>query len=150
MVEKPMPKSEQVVHIWRYWSTSTSEPFTLVRSFKDKEGVQKKTEKVIVDKTTVDEILYRKGINHVNTMQSFLQLLKNASVTKYDKSQDKNNKLKDYGFIPVTPNMLESYEISDKRYEDNKRYESNKLEEIDMNMSKILKDIGNSTDEEKD
>ena len=144
---KPMPKSEQVVHVWRYWSTSDSEVFTLERSFKDKEGNVKKATKEIVDKTTVDEILYRKGRYHVNSMQSFLKLLKKASVTKYDKSQDKDNLLKDHGILKVPPALLEAYKISDQRYVTNK--EAIK-KEISVNTTKLIDDMADATDEDKD
>lgn len=144
---KPMPKNEQVVHIWRYWSTSDPEPYTLKRSFTDNEGNVTKSEKVIVDKTTVDEILYKIGVFSVNTMQSFLSLLKKASVTSYDKAQDKNNRLKDYGVIPINPAMDAAYKISDQRYYDN----APKIQgEISVNMAQLVEDLGNATDEEPD
>jgi superfamily II DNA or RNA helicase len=146
MVEgrKPMPKNEQVVHIWRYWSTSNQQPYTLKRSFKDSDGNTKKTEKVIVDKTTVDEILYKKGRFFVNTMQSFLKILKRASVTKYDKTQDKDSLLKDYGVLPVLPVLNDAYEISNTRFESSK---SSITKEIEVNTTKLIHDTANSTDE---
>lgn len=144
---KPMPKKEQVVHIWRYWSISDPEPYTLKRSFINKEGKVTQADKVIVDKTTVDEILYKIGIFSVNTMQSFLDLLKKASVTSYDKSQDKNSRLKDYGVIHVNPVTEAAYRISDQRYLDNSSDES---KEIYVNMEQVVDDIGNSTNEEPD
>jgi superfamily II DNA or RNA helicase len=141
---KPMSKNEQVVHIWRYWSVSNPEPFTLKRSFTGKEGgIVTKSDKIIVDKTTVDEILYKIGIYSVNTMQSFLDLLKKASVTSYDKSQDKNSRLKDYGVIPISPLMDNAYNISDQRYLDNKIDK-----EISVDMAQVIEDLGDSTDEE--
>ena len=144
---KPMPKNEQVVHIWRYWSISDPEPYTLKRSFTDNEGNVTKSEKVIVNKTTVDEILYKIGVFSVNTIQSFLSLLKNASVTSYDKAQDKNNRLKDYGVIPINPVMDAAYKISDQRYYDN----APKIQvEISVNMAQLVEDLGNVTDEEPD
>ena len=144
---KPMPKNEQVVHIWRYWSTSSKEPYTLKRSFTDNDGKVTQKEKVIVDKTTVDEILYKNGIFSVNTMQSFLDLLKKASVTSYDKSQDKNSRIRDYGFIPINPDMEEAYKISDQRY----HYNVSKIQDkININMPQMIQDLGNSTDEEKE
>jgi superfamily II DNA or RNA helicase len=143
----PMPKKEQVVHIWRYWSVSDPEPFTLKRSFTGKDGVVTKSNKIIVDKTTVDEILYKNGIYSINTMQSFLDLLKKASVTSYDKLQDKNSRLKDYGVIPISPLMEKAYNISDQRYIDN----ANKIsKEISVDIGQVVEDLGYSTDEEKE
>jgi superfamily II DNA or RNA helicase len=142
---KPMPKNEQVVHIWRYWSTSEPEPFTLNRTYKDSEGNEKKSVKVIVDKTTVDEILYKKGVYNVNTIKSFLDLFKSVSVTKYDKSQDKDTRLVDYGILPVSTKLLEAYEVSNKRYENNKY---NITQEISINTSQLIKDANDSVEEE--
>lgn len=141
---KPMPKNEQVVHIWRYWSISNPEPYTLKRTSKG-DGNKNKTEKVIVDKTTVDEILYNKGRIFVNTMQSFLDLLKKASVTKYDKTQDKDSRLKDYGVLPTIPTLNDAYEISRNRFE-NSKYDITK--EININMKKLIDDTANATDED--
>ena len=113
-----MPKNEQVVHIWRYWSTSDTEPYTLKSSFINKDGKPVTNEQIITDKTTVDEILYKQGIFSVNTIQSFVDLLKKASVTYYDKEQDKDSRLKDYGLFPVSSKLNDAYEISNQRYLD--------------------------------
>lgn len=50
-----MPKNEQTVHIWRYWSMS-------------EKG------------RTIDELLYRDGEKKMNTINSFIQLLIDASI----------------------------------------------------------------------
>jgi superfamily II DNA or RNA helicase len=143
---KPMTKSEQVVHIWRYWSISNPEPFTISRSFKNSEGNSITKKKNIVDKTTVDQILYKKGIFHVNSMQSFLKLLKKASVTSYDKSQDKDNRLQNYDILPVSVEMSKAYEISNKRYEENKKSKETEV----LNLVDLINDVGTTTDEESD
>ena len=139
---KPMLKREQRVHIWRYWSVSDPETYTLKRTVTDKDGNTKIIEKIIVDKSTVDENLYKKGIYNVNSMQSFLELLKKSSVTAYDKSQDKGGRLKDYGVMPISTEMLNAYKISDKRYIDNYK----KVTSI-FDVEKIMSDIDDSTDE---
>lgn len=113
-----MPKNEQVVHIWRYWSTSDTEPYTLKSSFINKDGKHVTNEQIITNKTTVDEILYKQGIFSVNTIQSFVDLLKKASVTYYDKEQDKDSRLKDYGLFHVSSKLNDAYEISNQRYLD--------------------------------
>lgn len=141
----PMPKSEQVVHVWRYWSTSETEPFVLKKSFKGDDGKITTTQKTIVDKTTVDEILYKKGRFYVNSLQSFLSLLKRSSVTKYDKSQDKDSRLKDYGILPISDAMLKAYDISKNRYL--KENTGNKIIEVDRDA--VVNDMLNSTDEDK-
>ena len=139
MVEgrKPMPKKEQVVHIWRYWSTSNPDPFTIKS---DKKGDKK--EVIITDKTTVDETLYKNGLFSVNSMQSFLNLLKKSSVTPYDKGVDKDSMMKDFGLRPVPPEMIKAYEISDKRYLDD-----DDKKEIDVD--EILRYGTDVTDEDK-
>lgn len=137
---KPMPKNEQKVHVWRYWSTSDPEPYTIETSFKDSDGVEKSSKKVIVDKTCVDEILYKRGIYTVNTMASFLNLLKQASVTSYDKNSDSSGKLKDWGLIETPENLNEAYKISDDRYI------NNKIPESKSDVDDIVKD----TQEDKD
>lgn len=128
---KPMPKNEQVVHIWRYWSISTNEPVKIKRNKKDS---SEENEITITDKTTVDEILYRKGRTTFNTIQNFLQLLKNESVTSYDKAKDSTSLLKLYG-NPLSPILQDAYDKSDKRYKDN----------IYPN---IVKEIGDVSDDE--
>ena len=143
----PMPKNEQVVHVWRYWSVSDPEPYTLEKSYKDSDGTVKTSKKVIVDKSCVDEILYKKGIYAVNTMQSFLSLLKKASVTSYDKSHDKGSKLKDWGIIPTSSKLDEAYRISNERYQENTGKE---VTEDIVEINELVEDVGNATDEESD
>lgn len=143
---KPMPKNEQVVHVWRYWSTSDPEPHTIETSYKDSDGVTKTNKKIIVDKTCVDEILYKKGIYTVNTIASFLNLLKEASVTSYDKSSDKSGKLKDWGLIETPEKLTDAYKISDDRY-------NNKIPDSTSSVDDVVDDIMddvNLFDEEKD
>ena len=106
----PMPKSEQVVHIWRYWSTGGANPVEIEINIDGKN-----MKKIITDKTAVDEVLYKKGRIQVNTINSFLNLLKKASVTSYNKSDDKTMMMKEY-IIKEGPEVLNiSYKISDKR-----------------------------------
>lgn len=149
MVEgySPMPKEEQVVHIWRYWSTSDPEPYRLNYTFTDKDGKSTKSEKVIVDKTCVDEILYKQGRKTVNTMQSFIQLLKKASVTTYEKDQDTDNRLKDYGVLKVSDEMEAAYEISKQRY---MASAENTHEEMNVNTYQLLEDLENIIEEDKE
>lgn len=144
---KPMPKREQVVHIWRYWSVSDPEPYTIKREIKKSDGTIDSIERVIVDKTCVDEILYNKGRLYVNSMQSFLTLLKNSSVTSYDKDQDKNNMLKDYGILQVPKKMLDACKISDDRWEGTVSKKNIVIVE-DEPISEIVKEMGNASDEE--
>jgi len=141
----PMPKNEQVVHVWRYWSISGTEPYTLEKSYKDSDGAIKTMKKVIVDKSCVDEQLYKRGIYTVNTMQSFLNLLKKASITSYDKSQDKGGNLKDWGVIPTNPKLDAAYRISNERYQASADKE---VEEEMVEIGNLIDDVGDTTDEE--
>lgn len=137
---KPMPKNEQKVHVWRYWSTSDPEPYTIETTYEDSDGSTKSAKKVIVDKTCVDEILYKKGIYTVNTMASFLNLLKESSVTNYDKSSDSSGKLKDWGLIETPEKLIEAYKISDDRYI------NNKIPDSTSSIDDIFKDIQEDKD----
>jgi len=145
-----MPKNEQVVHIWRYWSTSDTEPYTLKRSFINKDGKPVTNEKIITNKTTVDEILYKQGIFSVNTIQSFIDLLKKASVTYYDKEQDKDSRLKDYGLLPVSSKLNDAYEISNQRYLDSINNDVEQMSDISSVGEELVMNVGNITDEKID
>ena len=136
---KPMPKTEQVVHVWRYWSTSGPDPFNLVSEIKKKDGSTEKITTVIVDKTAVDEILYNKGRVFVNSLKSFLNMLKNASVTSFDKSQDKDSSLKDYGILHINPLIENACKISDERY--------NAYTHVTDDTESVIKDFMDVTDE---
>lgn len=139
---KPMPKTEQVVHVWRYWSISDPEPFEV----KKKIGEEKKHRKItVVDKTGVDEVLYNRGRVHVNAVKNFLSLLKKASVTPYNRSDDKDTKLPDYGLLPEPPTLLASYEESNRRYETSKQ--EMKMDET-ITADRLLKDAAEISDEE--
>ena len=70
-----MPKSQQNVKIWRYWSMASPE--------------------TLDTKKTIDEILYNKGQKTMRTIDSFHELLQEVSVTYYKKNEsyeEKSNK----------------------------------------------------------
>lgn len=142
MVEgrKPMPKNEQVVHVWRYWSVSNLHPVT----------IKKPTGNVVItDKTAVDEILYNKGKIFINNIQSFLSLLKEASVTKYDKEQDKESMGTEQPPSPIHEEIEKACKISDERF--NKLY-SDLLAETDIEsvIEGAREDVGNEESEENE
>jgi len=144
---KPMPKNERVVHIWRYWSTSNDLPITIIKEIKKEDGSIEKKEIVITDKTCVDEILYYKGKNSVNSMRSFLSIIKNSSITPYDKSKDTDSMLKDYRSIPVNPKLERAFKISDDRYEKTYRGKYQNESEDDEN---IFKDFASNVGDESE
>ena len=149
MVEgrKPMPKNEQVVHIWRYWSVGSKREIKIKKNFKNKDGTIEKTEKILIDKTCVDSILYNKGRLFINTMQSFISLLKKASITPYNKDDDKIGKLKDYKDIKISPILEEAFNISDERcYKDECNLEKNKSSDEKSIINNIKEIVDESTD----
>ena len=140
---KPMPKNERVVHIWRYWSTSNDDPITIVKDIKNEDGSSEKKEIVITDKTCVDELLYHKGRSSVNSMRSFLSIIKKSSVTNYDKSKDTDRMLKDYRSMPVNLKIERACNISDDRYK--KTHSANDQNESkDNDYENIFKDFASS------
>jgi superfamily II DNA or RNA helicase len=144
---KPMPKNEQVVHIWRYWSVSSREPKIIQKKIKKSDGsLEIIKSKEIVDKTTCDEILYNNGRLAVNAMQSFLNILKNASITPWDKEADREGTLKYYENIQAKPEVIKACLISDKRYLDiwKKKYEQTNEKKTDIEVDIDI----DSTDDE--
>ena len=114
----PMPDEEQVVHIWRYWSAANNkDPKTILKSVVIN-GLKEQIEETIVDKSTVDELLYNKGRVIVNSIQSFLNLLKQSSITDWDKTVDSHGQLDTYTSLNINQNVYEACLISDKRYID--------------------------------
>lgn len=115
MVEgrKPMPKNEQVVHVWRYWSV-----FRNGRMEENSDrGMTTYYAHLMDDKNTirtVDEILYYQGMVFVNKMRSFFNILKKASVTPYE-NDDSTNLLQDYSLIPINSDIDRACRISDER-----------------------------------
>ena len=79
-----MPKAEQVVHLWRYWSMSshkTGEKLEIKWETTTPSGeIVEQTKEVTVKEATIDEILYKEGQIKMNTFNSFLQLLIDASI----------------------------------------------------------------------
>jgi superfamily II DNA or RNA helicase len=133
---KPMPKNEQVVHIWRYWSVSSLLPKTIQRKIKKSDSSIEFIKVDIIDKTTCDEILYNKGRLAVNAMQSFLNILKNSSITSWDKEADREGTLKHYENIQAKPEIIQACLISDKRYLDiwKEKYENDTVDDVDVDI----------------
>ena len=127
---KPMSKNEQVVNIWRYWSVADPTINELSYNYINKEGMSKTVTLNLSSTITVDEILYDRGRISMNITQSFLSLLKKASITSYDKKYDSDNFLKDYSTITISPDLINGYIASDNRYiKNNKQYKDS--DEID-------------------
>lgn len=143
---KPMPKNEQVVHIWRYWSVSTNDVITIKKNYTDQYGISRTKETIISDKTTADEILYKKGLVDVNSLQSFLGYLKRASVTPYDKTQDKNNTLKDWGVMKISPELMDAFNLSNERYKQSIA-EFEDMMGGDLDFETLVDDVAEATDE---
>jgi superfamily II DNA or RNA helicase len=81
-----LPKNEQTVKIWRYWSMASPKPVTITTTIINPEtGVDDVVQKVITDKETIDVILYEKGMKQVRRVDSFLNILQEVSVTPFEK-----------------------------------------------------------------
>lgn len=76
-----LPEKDRTVHVWKYWSVPSPEPITLRITKKDKEGKEIVTERVITDKTGIDEKLYIRGAETLDSINTFLDLIKKESVT---------------------------------------------------------------------
>lgn len=79
-----LPESERNVKVWRYWSTASPAPLSLPIEVNMPDGSKKMETKVIVDKECIDEYLYKKGVITIRKIDSFLDLLKNSSVTIFE------------------------------------------------------------------
>jgi len=81
-----LPKEEQKVQIWRYWSVSSVEPITIKAKILTPDGETEYIDKVIPGSSqTIDEILYLRGQKTLMEVGSFLKLLQEVSVTPYEK-----------------------------------------------------------------
>lgn len=78
-----LPPDERNIKVWRYWSTAREDPINITTSHYEPSGEKKEGLKVITNKTCIDEILYIKGMKIVRGIDSFLDLLKEVSVTKF-------------------------------------------------------------------
>lgn len=81
-----LPPEERKVKIWRYWSIASPDPITITAEVNTPEGNVEKTTQNISDKECIDEILYKKGMKSVRRIDSFLDILKEVSVTLWKKS----------------------------------------------------------------
>ena len=135
---KKMPKSEQVVHIWRYWSISGPEPVIIEKKLPN--GDIKRD--VITDKAGVDYILYKKGLLQMKLMESFLTMLKQASVTPYDTSIDEESKLEDFSDAVMSPIIAEACIESSIRFK-NSDYEFMNKSKVITKHTNIFPDLAN-------
>uniref|UniRef100_A0A6C0EK00 Helicase n=1 Tax=viral metagenome TaxID=1070528 RepID=A0A6C0EK00_9ZZZZ len=83
-----LPKEEQSVKIWRYWSMASEDPVTIHAEIDMPNGETKTKTILITVKETIDEILYKKGMRKVREIDSFLDILKQVSVTKWSEPEE--------------------------------------------------------------
>jgi len=76
-----LPPEERSIKIWKYWSTASPEPIKIKIKSKSKELNDE--EKIIEDKTCIDEILYQRGMKTIYESNSFLDIIKESSVTPF-------------------------------------------------------------------
>lgn len=78
-----LPKNEQNVKVWRYWSMASPLPITITSTTLNTDGQEETSITTIEDKTTVDESLYYKGMKTLREVDSFLKILQEVSITPY-------------------------------------------------------------------
>lgn len=78
-----LPKDEQNVKVWRYWSMATPDPFVITDEVALPDGKTERIHETIVNKETIDEILYSSGQKALTEINSFLKILQSVSVTSY-------------------------------------------------------------------
>lgn len=78
-----LPLEDRNVKVWRYWSIGSPNDITVSKKIIDSDGKEEKVNITISDKKTIDELLYEKGMKTIRGVNSFLDILKNASVTPY-------------------------------------------------------------------
>ena len=82
-----LPENERNIKIWRYWSVASPDPITIKIKIANSEGVMEDKVKNIINKKTIDEILYEKGVKTINEMKSFQDILRDASVTEFSEEK---------------------------------------------------------------
>jgi len=78
-----LPVEERSIKVWRYWSVVPQRDVKITTTVMDRDGVEKTITTIISDTQTIDETLYEKGMVTVRGVRSFLDLLKQISVTSY-------------------------------------------------------------------
>jgi superfamily II DNA or RNA helicase len=78
-----LPPEERKIRIWKYWSVASEDPVKIETTVYLPDGNIEKSEKIITNKITIDEILHKKGMKIINQVDSFLDLLKKVSATRY-------------------------------------------------------------------
>lgn len=78
-----LPQEERNIRVWRYWSVASTDYINITTKYLTPEGKEEEVTKVITDKMTIDEILHEKGMKTVREIQSFQDMLANASITSY-------------------------------------------------------------------
>jgi len=74
-----LPESERNVKIWKYWSMASKEPVQIMSTIIDSEGKETTKVKNVVNKDTIDELLYHKSRKNLNKIESFLKILRDSS-----------------------------------------------------------------------
>lgn len=77
-----LPENERNVKIWRYWSIAREDPVYIRTSVYKPDGTTEEIRKKISNKECIDEKLYERGMRTVNEINSFLDILKESSVTE--------------------------------------------------------------------
>ena len=78
-----LPVEERNIKVWRYWSIATKAPISLTLRYYDENGNERSEVTTIHNKECIDEILYRRGMKTIRGIESFLDILKQHSVTSF-------------------------------------------------------------------
>jgi hypothetical protein len=78
-----LPEDRRYVKVWRYWSVASGTPVRITTDSYNSKGERVIKERLITDKTCVDEELYYEGEKIMKDIRSFLKLLEENSVTEY-------------------------------------------------------------------
>lgn len=87
MSHASLPLEERNVKVWRYWSVASDLPITVKVKIYHPNGDTEEVEKTITNKESIDERLYKKGVVLVREIDSFLDLLKQSSVTYWKEEE---------------------------------------------------------------
>lgn len=76
-----LPLKERNIKVWRYWSVASPDEITIQKQITNRDGEKEKINQIITNKKAIDEILYENGMKTITSINSFLKLLENNSVT---------------------------------------------------------------------
>lgn len=129
-----LPPEERNVKIWKYWSVCSKNPITINIKVYTKEGKQEEVKKTITNKETIDQLLYEKGMKTMRSIQSFSDILKTVSVTKFVEEKNKKEQKE-------SPSILIPYDSRGKDIKQLLEQTIQKLKTYNLMPSPIISNI---------